>query len=214
MRKHRLYRRYLTEKEKKNLRTRYVDRIEKTQPGCFERQTRQRILNLKFGERAASKGQQQEYEAQFWNDVKYKARGSFVDMQMLSEVADETLLKQVFLDHDKRDGEPFISLIRNLFSPVSTGLLQKEEEWRKDLLLDIVLFSLKSIINGKTFKEPPVQRLLVEALNTLAVKRHGNIRYEPRSDYGDIVVEQLPTFMPSDVVRDVGEDDIRRNKKK
>jgi len=213
MRKRRLYRRYLTEKEKKNLRTRYADRLEKTQPGCFERQTRQRIMDLKFGERAASKQQRQEYEAQFWSDVKSTARGSFVDIQMLSEVGDETLLKEIFFDYDKKDGDPFITLVRYLFSPVSTGLLQEEQEWRKDLLLDIMLSGLEYIINGKTFKEPPVQRLLIDALNTLAVKRHGNIQYEPRSDYGNIVVERLPTFAPSSVGQEV-EEDGRRNLKK
>jgi hypothetical protein len=212
MRKPRLYRRLLTKEEKNNLRTRYADRVGKTQPGCFERQTRQRILDLKFGERAASKQQRQYYEAQFWSDVKYTARGSFIDMQMLSEIGDETLLKEIFFDHDKKDGEPFITLIRNLFSPVSTGLLQKEEEWRKDLLLDIVLFGLESIINGKTFKEPPVQRLLVEALNTLAVKRHGNIIYEPRSEYGNIVVGQVPNFAPSSVGQDNTEEEDGRRK--
>ena len=213
MRKPRLYRRLLTKKEKNNLRIRYANRLEKTQPGCFERKTRQRIMDLKFGERAPSKKLRLAYEAQFWSDVKSTARGSFIDMQMLSEVADEMLLKEIFFDNNKRDGEPFITLIRNLFSPASTGLLQEEQEWRKDLLLDIVLFGLESIIKGKTFKEPPVQRLLVDALNTLAVKRHGAIIYEPRSDYGNIVVEQRPTFAPSSVGQDV-EDDSRRNMKK
>lgn len=127
------WRRHLTPQKKKVLIEKYQDVLQISRGGILTTNQRKRLLGLK-------KQTIDNDERKFWSDIRNSARGAFSDLRLISEIASDNQLKDIFeplssedLSKDKNGRpDPYGKYVRtdvNTF--LSTLLFERDnQEWK------------------------------------------------------------------------------------
>jgi len=171
MTSYREYRRDLTKEEFKTLKIRH--RIHLKNRGFLSPNEKQRLLKLKNKEHGTP-------EADFWYILKRKAKFAIFDLQLISKIADESQLQEIFEpftnedynDH-KKNNYPRTQL-RDLIESVYTSHMPEKsnrDDWRYKLALDMATSAIGYFRNIPAFQSKLHTRLFEDVLDILDEKR-------------------------------------------
>jgi hypothetical protein len=152
---------------------------------------RKRLLGEKRKERGGTT------ESDLWYRIKPRCKTGMMDLLLVSEIANEEILKEIFYTKDERTGSlPIRNLFRTLFPP-TVKQITDEEKWRTELLEEIVCNGLEWYLARGVFTTRSHQRLIYETLDAITVMSSGRKIYEQTKEghYVDRVdYEGIPSY--------------------
>ena len=119
-------------------------------------------------------------EADFWYVIKGKAKFAIFDLQLISRIADESQLQEVFEPftnddyNEHKKGNYSRTQLRDLIESIYTSHKPEEsnrEDWRFKLALDMVTSGIGYFRNMPAFQSKLHNRLFEDVLDVLDEKR-------------------------------------------
>ena len=171
MTNYRKYRRDLTKTQIKTLKA--LHKIHLQNNGFLTKLQKERLLKIKKKERET-------LDSDFWYRIKHSARYSIFDMELISRIADESQLKEIFEpltkdDHSKRDKGIYERtdlrlMIEAVFSSHKPELSNRDD-WRFKIALDMVKIGIGYFRNMSSFQSKLHTRMFEEVLDVLDENR-------------------------------------------
>lgn len=171
MTSYREYRRDLTKEEIKTLKVRH--KIHLKNRGFLSPNEKQRLLKLKKKEHGT-------LEADFWYTIKRKAKVAIFDLELISKIADQSQLQEIFepftsedYNEHKKGNYPRTSIRNMIESVYSSHMPEKSnrDDWRYKLALDMVISGIGYFRNIPTFQLKLYNRLFEDVLDVLDERR-------------------------------------------
>ncbi|MCH7561071.1 MAG: hypothetical protein IIC67_06870 [Thaumarchaeota archaeon] len=168
--KYRQYSRDLSDKELETLRKKYSNHLKKSKGGILSDKQRKRLLGYKKKEHGTP-------DSDFWWKIKHSIQDSIMDIQLLCDIASEEELKDIFGTKPTASDEyPITKVLLSLLpesrtfrmKPKEIEKLQKEQEWRKVILNELVLESLYWYFHSGLFETHVHTRLLAETMDAIS----------------------------------------------
>jgi hypothetical protein len=171
MTRYRQYRRHITKRELTSLKKRYEQHI-KSRGGFLSTASRKILLQ---------ESQKLIDEADFWYRTKLSARNTIIDLVLLSEIASERELQDIFYKELKLASTIFISdpplklLLRTLFPAAHATQRPSDEEnkWRIKILEEVVGIGLKWYMKSGFLKTRVHNRMIEDTLDIIATMSSG-----------------------------------------
>ena len=167
MSSYREYRRELTDRQLKILKIRHKIHLENN--GFLTKKQKQRLLKLKKKERGTP-------EADFWYNLKRSAKMAIFDLQLISEIAAESQLQEIFEpltneDYQHMDKGKYLRtdlryLIESLFSSHKPELSHRDD-WRYRIAEDMVTIGLGYFKNLPAFQSNLHTRLFQDVEDSI-----------------------------------------------
>ena len=161
MRKYREYTRDLTPDERQSIVKLYENHLHAPKTVLTKRQSL-RVLGLAKKERYTK-------DSDFWYHIKHNAKSALLDLELLSMVASDDQLEQIFalrpgISDDKgRRPASVRTFVRTLLDPHGKTLSDKQEYWRYVIACNIVLDGLAYIKQKKGYDNAAVQQIFNNA---------------------------------------------------
>ncbi len=137
---------------------------------------RKRLLGKKRKERGGTT------DSELWYRIKPRCKTGIQDLLLISEIANEEILKEIFYTKDERTGNIPISELFELLFPQDTKEISKDEKWRIELLEEIVCKGLEWYLKKGVFKTKSHQRMLFETLDAITIISSGREIYKETID--------------------------------
>jgi len=178
--KYRQYSRDLDTKELETLRKKYSTHLKKSKGGILSDKQRKRLLGYKKKEHGTP-------DSDFWWKIKHSIQDSIMDIQLICDIASEEELKDIFgTKPTASDDYPITKVLLSLLpesrtfrmKPKEIEKLQKEQEWRKVILNEIVLESLYWYFHSGLFETDAHTRLLAETMDAISVLSGGDYKIQ------------------------------------
>jgi len=174
------YTQELSKNQIKDLQSRFVPYLKRSKrSGFLPTETKKRLLHLTNWEKDTSN--QEIY--QFFSDVREHALSGMMDLQLLCRTLNEKELKRIFgTKPTASDDYPITKVLLFLLpesrtfrmKPKEIEKLQKEQEWRKVILNELVLESLYWYFYSGLFETDAHARLLADTMDAISVLSGGD----------------------------------------
>jgi len=170
----------LTKKEIKDLQAKHVPFLKRSKrSGFLPTETKKRLLRLtNWGEDVTN---QEIY--QFFSDIREHALSGLMDLQLLCNTLNEKELEKIFgIKSMATDDYPITKVLLSLLpesrtfrmKPKEIEKLQKEQEWRKFILHEVVVECLDWFANSGIFKTDIHERLLIDTMDAITTMSTGD----------------------------------------
>ena len=152
---------------------RILHKIHLKNKGFLTPNQKQRLLKLKKKEHRTP-------DADFWFRIKNSAKFAIMDLQLISRIADESQLREIFEPFTTEDynehkkGNYTRTQIRDLIESVYTSHMPEKsnrDDWRFKLALDMVTSGIGYFRNMPSFQSKLHTRLFEDVLDVLDEKR-------------------------------------------
>lgn len=137
---------------------------------------RKRLLGKKRKERGGMT------DSDLWYRIKPRCKTGIQDLLLISEIANEEILKEIFFTRDERTGNIPINELFELLFPQDTKEISKEEKWRIELLEEIVCKGLEWYLKKGVFKTKSHQRMIFETLDAITIVSSGKEIYKETTE--------------------------------
>ncbi|MGI0057172.1 MAG: hypothetical protein ACREAK_07340 [Nitrosarchaeum sp.] len=176
--KSREYLRELNQSEIKDLKEKYEAHLKPPRDGFLNK--KQKELLLRFSN--LPRGTTDRYIYDLFYEVRERAQSALIDLQLLCEVLNEKELQTIFGTKPMATADfPITKVLSSMLpsytfrmKPDNTEKLQKEQEWRKFILHEIVVKSLDWYTNSGIFKTDILRRLLIDTMDAITVLSTGD----------------------------------------
>ena len=168
MSSYREYRREITDRKLEILKIRHKIHLENN--GFLTKKQKQRLVKLKKKERGTP-------EADFWYNLKRSAKMALFDLQLISEIADESQLQEIFepltiedyrnMDKGKYYRTDLRYLIENIFSSHSPER-SHSDDWRYKIAEDMITVGIGYFRNMPAFQSNLHNRLFQDIIDTIS----------------------------------------------
>jgi len=171
MTSYRKYIRDLSKIEYNNLKVRHKFHLENK--GFLTKKQKRRLLKLGKKEHGTT-------DSEFWYRLKHSSKNSLLDLQLISRIADEEQLEEIFEALTKED---YKNMNKNLYKRTDLRFLietifsshkpeeSNREDWRFKLALNMLNISIGYFRNMPSFQSKLHNRMFEEILDVLDEKR-------------------------------------------
>lgn len=168
------YRKYTRESKDFTLETlRNRHKIHLQNNGFLTKKQKERLLKLK-------KKQRETPDSDFWYRIKHSAKFSIFDLELISRLADESQLQEIFEPLRKEDyvsmdkGDYHRTDLRYLLEAVFSSCNQdnlNQDDWRTKLALELVTIGIEHFQKNPAFQSNLHRRLFDDVLDSLGRHR-------------------------------------------
>lgn len=141
--------------------------------GFLTSKQKQRLLKLKKKERGTP-------ESDFWYRIKHSAKYAIFDLELISKIADESQLQEIFEPftsedyNEQKKGNYNRTTLRNMIESVFTSHMPEKsnrDDWRFKIAIDMVTIGIGYVRNMPSFQSKLHTRMFEELLDVLDEKR-------------------------------------------
>ena len=168
MTEYRKYIRDLSKKQVNDLRTRHKFHMKNN--GFLTKRQKDRLLKQRKKEKGT-------LDSEFWYRLKHSAKMAIFDLQLISEIADESQLQEIFEpltneDYRNMDKEKYYRtdlryLIQNIFSSHNPER-SHSDDWRYKIAEDMITIGIGYFRNMPAFQSNLHNRLFQDVIDTIS----------------------------------------------
>ncbi|MCH7647397.1 MAG: hypothetical protein IIA83_02160 [Thaumarchaeota archaeon] len=171
MASYRKYRRDLTVDKIKTLKIWH--KIHLKNKGFLTKLQKERLLKIKKKERKT-------LDADFWYRIKHSAKYAIFDLELISKIADESQLQEIFEPFTSKDyneqkkGNYYRTSLRNMIESIFTSHIPEKSNrnnWRFKIALEMVTIGIGYVRNMPSFQSKLHTRLFEDVLDVLDENR-------------------------------------------
>ena len=177
--KSREYLRELKDDDIQNLKKEFKSHLKPPRDGFLNKKQKERLLRITKWPRDTSN--RNVYD--FFYEIRERAESSLNDLKLLCEVLNEKELESIFGNKSMASEDyPITKVLLSLLpesrtfrmKPKEIEKLQKEQEWRKVILNELVLESLYWYFHSGLFETDAHTRLLADTMDAISVLSGGD----------------------------------------